>query len=345
MTLPGWITPEIIAIALKVVVACVILVGMVLVAAYMIWLERRLLGLWQDRYGPNRVGPFGLGQVIADMLKIFFKEDWTPPFADKAMFWIAPAIAMAMMMLGFLIIPLADTVWVGDIDVGLLFFLAVAGLAVYAVMLGGWASNSKYALLGGVRSTAQTISYEVFMGISLMGVVMLAGSFNLREIVHDQQGMWFGVIPQWNVITQFLGFLVWIPAALAVTHRTPFDLPEAESELVQGYHTEYSSMKFGMFMVSEYVGIVMVSALTTTLFFGGWDVPWVENEGWFLSLLAFCGKTVFFMASYILVRAALPRPRYDQIMSAGWKVCLPLALINLLGTAAVVLWQSPGVSA
>ncbi|MGH8517800.1 MAG: NADH-quinone oxidoreductase subunit NuoH [Panacagrimonas sp.] len=341
MDLPSWITQEMIDIAIKVVQTVVILLGLVISAAWMIWLERRLLALWQDRYGPNRVGPFGLGQVIADMLKIFFKEDWTPPFADKAMFWIAPAIAMAMMMLGFLIIPLTDTIWVGDLNIGLLFFLAIAGLAVYAVILGGWASNSKYALLGGVRSTAQTISYEVFMGISLMGVVMLAGSFNLREIVHDQQATWFGFIPQWNVFGQFLGFLVWVPAALAVTHRTPFDLPEAEQELVQGYHTEYSSMKFGMFMVSEYVGIVMVSALTTTLFFGGWDVPFVENEGWLLSFLSFSGKTFFFMCAYILVRAALPRPRYDQIMAAGWKVCLPISLINLLGTAAVILWLAP----
>ena len=341
MTLPALVTQEMIDAAIKSVQAVVILVGMVVVSAWMIWLERRLLALWQDRYGPNRVGPFGLGQVIADMLKIFFKEDWTPPFADKAMFWIAPAIAMAMMILGFMIIPLGDTLWIADLNVGLLFFLAIAGLAVYAVILGGWASNSKYALLGGVRSTAQTISYEVFMGVALMGVVMLAGSFNLREIVHDQQGMWFGFIPQWNVFAQFLGFLIWVPAALAVTQ---FDLPEAEQELVQGYHTEYSSMKFGMFMVSEYVGIVMVSALTTTLFFGGWDVPWVENEGWFLSFIAFSGKTFLFMCAYILVRAALPRPRYDQIMAAGWKVCLPLSLINLLGTAAVILWQSSGVT-
>ncbi len=344
MSLPSWATQEVIDAVIKSVQAVVILVGMVVVSAWMIWLERRLLALWQDRYGPNRVGPFGLGQVIADMLKIFFKEDWTPPFADKAMFWIAPAIAMAMMVLGFMIIPLGDTLWIADLNIGLLFFLAIAGLAVYAVILGGWASNSKYALLGGVRSTAQTISYEVFMGISLMGVVMLAGSFNLREIVHSQQVEWFGFIPQWNVFTQILGFIVWVPAALAVTHRTPFDLPEAEQELVQGYHTEYSSMKFGMFMVSEYVGIVMVSALTTTLFFGGWDVPFMDNEGWFLSFLAFSGKTFFFMCAYILVRAALPRPRYDQIMAAGWKVCLPISLINLLGTAAVILWRTPGAT-
>lgn len=331
-----WITPELAAIFWKVFQTIVVLLGLVLSAAWMIWLERRLLGLWQDRYGPNRVGPFGLGQVIADMIKIFFKEDWTPDFVDKVTFWLAPAIAMSMMMLGFLVIPLTDTLWIGDLDIGLLFFLAIAGLSVYAVMLGGWASNSKYSLLGGVRSTAQTISYEVFMGLALMGVVMQAGSFNLREIVHAQEGTI-------NFFTQFLGFLVWVPAALAVTHRTPFDLPEAESELVQGYHTEYSSMKFGMFMVSEYVGIVMVSALTTTLFFGGWLGPGSETYPW-LGFFYFVSKTFLFMCSYILVRASLPRPRYDQIMAAGWKVCLPLALINLLGTGAVILWQNGATS-
>lgn len=327
----AWITPELTAIFWKVVTTIVILLAMVISAAWMIWLERRLLGLWQDRYGPNRVGPFGLGQVIADMLKIFFKEDWTPAFVDKVTFWLAPAIAMSMMMLGFAVIPLTNTLWVADLDIGLLFFLAIAGLSVYAVMLGGWASNSKYSLLGGVRSTAQTISYEVFMGLSLMGVVMLTGSFNIREIVLAQDGTI-------NMLRQPLAFLVWVPAMLAVTHRTPFDLPEAESELVQGYHTEYSSMKFGMFMVSEYVGIVMVSALTTALFFGGWLGPGSEQYP-LLGLAYFIGKTFLFMCSYILVRAALPRPRYDQIMAAGWKVCLPLALINLLGTAAVILWS------
>lgn len=331
-----WITPELVAIFWKVVQTVCILLGLVISAAWMIWLERRLLALWQDRYGPNRIGPLGLGQVIADMIKIFFKEDWTPAFVDKFTFWLAPAIAMGSMLLGFAVIPVTDTLWISDLNIGLLFFLAIAGLAVYAVMLGGWSSNSKYSLLGGVRSTAQTVSYEVFMGLALMGVVMLAGSFNLRDIVHNQQqGLW-------NIIPQFLGFLVWVPAALAVTHRTPFDLPEAESELVQGYHTEYSGMKFGMFMVSEYVGIVMVSALTVVLFFGGWDVPFVDNEGPFLSFLSFAGKTFFFMCSYILVRASLPRPRYDQIMAAGWKVCLPLALLNTLGTAAVILMTMPG---
>jgi NADH-quinone oxidoreductase subunit H len=309
-----------------------ILLCLVVVAAWMIWMERRLLGLWQDRYGPNRIGPFGLGQVVADMVKIFFKEDWLPSFVDKPTFVIAPMIAMSMMLLGFAVIPLTDTLWVSDLNIGLLFFLAIAGLSVYAVMLGGWASNSKYSLIGGIRSTAQTISYEVFMGIALMGVVMQTGSFSLRDIVNAQAGLW-------NVVPQIIGFIVWVPAALAVTHRTPFDLPEAESELVQGYHTEYSGMKFGMFMVSEYVGIVMVSALTVTLFFGGWH-GWLVDRWPLLALFWFCFKTFFFMASYILVRASLPRPRYDQIMAAGWKFCLPLSLLNLVLTGALVLWKS-----
>ncbi len=325
-----WITPALIDIWVAMGKAIVILLGSVIAAAYMIWLERRLLALWQDRHGPNRVGWFGLMQVPADMLKIFFKEDWMPPFADKFTFVLAPFLAMALMMLGLAFIPMTPTWGAANPNLGLLYFLAIAGLAVYAVMLGGWSSNSKYSLLGGLRSTAQTISYEVFMGIALMGVVMQAGSFNLREIVAAQEGLW-------NIVPQFLGFIVWVPAALAVVHRTPFDLPEAESELVQGYHTEYSGMKFGMFMVSEYVGMVLVSALTVTLFFGGWHGPfWTEH----IPFVWFALKTFLFMSSYILVRAALPRPRYDQIMSAAWKVCLPLALLNLLVTGAIVLYKA-----
>jgi len=329
-----WITPELVAIFWSLVKAIVMLLGLVITAAWMIWLERRLLALWQDRLGPNRVGPLGLGQVIADMLKIFFKEDWMPPFADKFTFVLAPFLAMSLMMLGFIFIPMTPTWGVSNTDLGLLYFLAIAGLGVYSVMLGGWASNSKYALLGGLRSTAQTISYEVFMGLALMGVVIQAGSFNLRDIVAAQEGLW-------NVVPQFLGFLVWVPAMLAVVHRTPFDLPEAESELVQGYHTEYSGMKFGMFMVSEYVGIVMVSALTTVLFFGGWHGPFgIGTET--IPFIWFAAKTLLFMCSYILVRAALPRPRYDQIMSAAWLWCLPISLLNLLVTGAIVLAKAQG---
>jgi len=315
--------------------AVVILLVTVVVAAWMIWLERRLLGLWQDRYGPNRVGPFGLGQVIADMIKIFFKEDWIPPFVDKFTFVFAPALAMGLMLLMFALVPVTPGWGVSDMNTGVLVFLALAGLEVYAVMLGGWSSNSKYSLLGGLRVTAQTVSYEVFMGISLMGVVMLAGSFNLREIVVDQAAN------GWNIVPQFFGFCPFIIAAVAVVHRTPFDLPEAESELAAGFHTEYSGMKFGMFFVGEYVGIVLMSAITVVLFFGGWSGPGVESHPW-LAFPWFAVKCLFFMAGFILLRASLPRPRYDQMMAAGWKVCLPLSLLNLLGTAAVVVARSQG---
>ncbi|HUP93123.1 MAG TPA: NADH-quinone oxidoreductase subunit NuoH [Solimonas sp.] len=330
--MPDWLRPY----AVSGSAAVVILLSLVIVAAWMIWLERRLLALWQDRYGPNRVGPFGLGQVVADMVKIFFKEDWTPAFVDKPTFWLAPLIAMSMMMLAFALVPLTSTLMVADLNLGLLFFLAIAGLAVYSVMLAGWASNSKYSLLGGLRSSAQMITYEVFMGLSLMGVVMLAGSFNLRDIVLDQQA------EGWNIARQFFGFCVFSLAAVATTHRTPFDLPEAEQELAAGFHTEYSGMKFGMFFVGEYVGIVLVSALLVVLFFGGWDGPFVSRWPW-LAFPYFAGKTFFFLCLFILLRAALPRPRYDQMMSAGWKFCLPLALLNVIGTGAWVVWKTHGI--
>jgi NADH-quinone oxidoreductase subunit H len=334
-----WITPELAAIISAVFKALVLLIGLVLAGAQMIWLERRMLGLWQDRYGPNRVGWFGLLQVPADMVKIFFKEDWTPPFVDKFTFILAPALAIGLMLLAFCIVPVTPTWVVTSPQNGILFFFAIAGLAVYAVMLGGWSSNSKYALLGGLRSTAQMISYEVFMGVSLMGIVMLAGSFDLNRIVEAQADLWF-------VVPQFFGFCVWILAGIAVIHRIPFDLPEAEAELASGYHTEYSGMKFGMFFVAEYVGIVLISSLTVTLFFGGWQPPFhIDRLIPFLGQIPFiwfAAKTFVFLCVFILLRASLPRPRYDQMMSAAWKVCLPLALVNLLVTAAIVLWRMPG---
>ena len=338
MSLPAWLTPELINTLIQVVEAAIILVALVLTAAYMIWLERRLLGLWQDRYGPNRVGFFGLGQVIADMIKIFFKEDWTPPFVDRAIFWIAPAVAMSTMMLGFLLVPITPWIGVSDLNLAVLLFLALCGLAVYAVMLGGWASNNKYALLGGLRSSAQMISYEVFLGLSLMGVVMQAGSFSLVDVVHWQQEN------AWNIVPQFFGFCTFLLAGFATVHRAPFDLPEAEQELADGYHVEYSSMKFGMFFVGEYVGIVLISALIVVLFFGGWDVPFVDNEGPILALLAFVSKCFIFMSSFILMRASLPRPRYDHMMAAGWKVCLPLTLINVVVTGIVILMTQSGAA-
>lgn len=294
------------------------------IGGMLIWLERRLLALWQDRYGPNRVGPFGLLQVLADMIKVFTKEDWIPPFADKAVFIIAPAVIVVVVLMSFAVVPFAPGIEVVDLNIGLLFFLAMSSLGVYSVALAGWASDSKYSLLGGLRASAQMLAYEVFMGLSLMGVVMLAGSFNLREIVEAQRNVWF-------VIPQFIGFVVFFIAGIAETHRLPFDLPEAESELVAGYHSEYSGMKFGMFFVGEYLGITLISALTVALFFGGWLGPVLPPLVWFLL------KTFFFICFFILLRASFPRPRYDQLMSFGWKLCLPLSLVNLIVTGAWIL--------
>ncbi|MGC3873872.1 NADH-quinone oxidoreductase subunit NuoH [Halomonas sp. GXIMD04776] len=324
----SWLTPQVIAVFVAMAQALVIMLAAVLLGAVMTVIERRLLGLWQDRYGPNRVGPFGSLQLIADMIKIFFKEDWIPPFADRTLFILAPAIAMASLLLSFIIIPFTPNWYVADWNIGLLFFLAMGGINVYSVLLGGWSSGNKYALIGAMRSSAQTISYEVFMGLALMGVVAMAGSFNMREIVNAQQGLWY-------VVPQFLGFCNFIIAGFAVVHRHPFDQPEAEQELADGYHVEYSSMKFGMFFIGEYVGMVLVSALTVTLFFGGWHGPLLPPIVWFAL------KTGFFLVLFILVRASLPRPRYDRVMSFGWKICLPLTLINLLITGAAILLAAP----
>jgi NADH-quinone oxidoreductase subunit H len=294
------------------------------IASGLIWLERRVLALWQDRYGPNRVGPFGLLQVVADMIKIFTKEDWIPPFADKPVFVLAPAIIVLTVLMTFAVLPIAPGIIVTDINVGLLFFLAMSSLGVYGVVLAGWSSDNKYSLLGGLRAAAQMISYEVFMGLSLMGVVVLAGSFDLVKIVEAQRKMWF-------VIPQFLGFVLFLIAGIAETRRLPFDLPEAESELVAGYHSEYSGMKFGMFFVGEYLGVTLISALIAVLFFGGWLGPWLPPIVWFFI------KIFFFICFFILLRASLPRPRFDQLMSWGWKLMLPLALANILITGAVAL--------
>ncbi len=314
-----------------VVKAFIILFGVVICAAFLSFVERRLLALWQDRYGPNRAGPFGLLQLPADMVKMFFKEDWTPPFVDKLTFWLAPAIAMSGLLLSFLVIPIVPGWVAADLNIGLLFFFAMAGLAVYAVMFAGWSSNNKYALLGGIRSTAQTVSYEVFMGLSLMGIVAVTGSFNLTDIVNAQKDCWF-------VFPQFLGFFTFAIAGVAVAHRSPFDLPEAEQELAAGFHTEYSGLKWGMFFVGEYVGVVLISALATVLFFGGWLPPFQwSGFDWIPPFFWFAAKTAFFIMLFILIRAALPRPRYDQIMDFGWRICLPITLVNLVGTAAVVL--------
>jgi NADH-quinone oxidoreductase subunit H len=317
-------------IALGLLNAFGILIGLLGLAALLTWIERRLLGLWQDRYGPNRAGPFGSLQVLADMIKILFKQDWVPPFADAPVFVMAPAIAMITVFLAFAAIPLTPSIGIaGNLNIGVLFFLAFSALTVYGVVLGGWASNNKYSLLGGMRAAAQMLSYEVFMGLSLLGVVLIAGSFNLVDIVRAQHGLWF-------IVPQFIGFVVFTIAGVAETHRLPFDLPEGENELGAGYHTEYSGMKFGLFFVGEYAGIVLVSAMITTLFLGGWGGPLLPPIVWFLL------KTSALIALFILLRAALPRPRYDQLMAYGWKVMLPLSLLNLAVTGAVVLAMRPG---
>jgi len=298
------------------------------VAAVSTMLERRLLGFWQDRHGPNRVGPFGLLQVMADAVKMLFKQDWIPPFADKVVFVMAPIIGFAAVLLEFGVIPITPS-WsiAGDLNVGLLFIFAMMGLAVYSVVLAGWSSNNKFALLGGMRAAAQMISYEVFMGLSLMGVVMTAGSFSLHDIVLAQSKCWF-------IVPQIVGFVVFMIAGVAETHRLPFDLPEGENELGAGFHTEYSGMKFGMFFLAEYAGVAMISAVVTTLYLGGWAGPILPPFLWFAI------KVALLICFFILLRAALPRPRYDQLMSFGWKILLPLSLLNIVVTGAVLLWQA-----
>jgi NADH-quinone oxidoreductase subunit H len=308
----------------SVLFAVLLVFGILFSAAFVIWIERRLLALFQERYGPNRVGPLGLVQVVADIVKILTKENWVPPFADKPVFVIAPMIIMVTVLASFAVIPLGPGLVASDINVGLLFFLAMSSLAVYSVALAGWASNSKFALIGGIRAVGQMVSYEVFMGISLLGIVVQAGSFSLVDIIEAQRKLWF-------CVPQFVGFVVFFIAGLAETRRIPFDLPEAESELTAGYHTEYSGFKFAMFYLGEYVGVTLISAMVVVLFFGGWLGPWLPPFAWFAL------KTLIFVAIFILIRGSLPRPRYDQLISFGWKLMFPLALANLVATGGIVL--------
>nr|BET44573.1 MAG: NADH-quinone oxidoreductase subunit NuoH [Candidatus Aschnera chinzeii] len=304
-----------------------ILILLLICSALLSFYERRILAVFQNRYGPNRVGWCGLLQILADMIKLIFKEDWIPKFADKIIFIISPTFAFCSSMIIFAIIPISPTCYVVNLHIGLLFFLMIAGLTTYSILYSGWSSNNKYALLGAIRATAQTLSYEVFLGISLLGVVVKAGSFNLIEIVYSQQNTW-------NVLPQCLGFIMFLIAALAIVHRHPFDQPESEQELIDGYRIEYSGMKFGLFFISEYIGIISISGLITTLFFGGWLGPWLPHHVWFML------KTSFFITLIILIRASLPRPRYDQILKYSWTIYLPLSLINLLITAFCKLYYS-----
>lgn len=309
------------------------ILGVVLaLAALLIWFERRMLGFFSERLGPNRVWIFGIGQSIADVVKLLWKEDWVPPFADKPVFIIAPLIIPIVMLMSFAVIPIAPGVGIFDMNVGLLWIFAMAGLAAYSAMLGGLASNNKFSLLGSLRAAGQMISYEVFMGIAILGVVMCADSFNLREIVEAQENTWF-------IFPQFLGFIVFFIAGIAESHRWPFDLPEGEAEIISGFNTEYSGMKFGFFFVGEYIGMLVMSVLIPVLFFGGYHAPFgLEFGGPIISGVFWLSmKSFFFVMIFILIRAALARPRYDQLMRYGWLVMLPLSLLNLLVTGAVIL--------
>lgn len=316
-------------ILFKLLEIIIIIALLIPIAAMLVWVERRMIGIWQDRLGPNRVGPYGILQPLADLLKILGKEDWVPPFSERLVFTIAPVIGAVCVLMSFAVIPFSPNIGVSNLNIGLLFFLAMASLSVYSVVLAGWASNSKYALLGSMRAAAQTVSYEVFMGLSVMGVVLLTGSFNLREIVLAQESGWL-------IQTQFLGFIIFLIAGIAESHRLPFDLPEAETELTAGFHTEYSGLKFSLFFLGEYLGVTLISAMSVVLFFGGWLMP-EPLSSWLPPLVWFILKILCFVMFFILLRTSLPRPRFDQLLSFGWKYMLPLALINLLVTAAFKL--------
>ena len=339
-------TPSSLAFSLLLILAKVVVVLIVLMTtvAYAVWLERKVVARIQSRWGPYRVGPYGLLQPLADGLKIFFKEDFVPSEVDRVVFWLAPFLAFSLALLSIAVIPFGESITIAgevirfqitDLNVGLLFILAVTSLGVYGVALAGWGSNSKYPLLGGLRSSAQMISYELSLGLGLMGVVMLTGSLSLREIVEGQQSLW-------NIFKQPVGFLIYFTAAVAETNRVPFDLPEGESELVGGFHTEYSSLKFAMFFMAEYANIVTVSCLATLMFFGGWLGP-VFGPPVLRALLPvfwFCLKVFCFLFVYIWIRGTLPRFRYDQLMAFGWKFLLPVGLLNVLATGLILALRS-----
>ena len=304
-------------------------------AAYLVFAERRILAWVQDRKGPNRVGPFGLLQPLADLIKLLTKEDLLPAAADKWLFYLAPAMAAIPAIMIFAVIPFGAPLQVAghtvplvvaDLNIGLLFFLALSSIAVYGVAIGGWASNSKYSLLGGIRGLAQLISYELSMGLSLVPVVMLARSFRLSDIVNAQADVWF-------IVYQPVAFIIFLISIIAECKRTPFDLPEGESELVAGFHTEYSGMRFAIFMLGEYINIVLLGALATTFFLGGWHGPLLPPAAWFLI------KTLAFTIFFIWVRGTMPRLRYDQLMYFGWKLLTPLALLNILVTGWLLVFR------
>ncbi len=335
-----------VTVAKLLVVATIVLT----IVPVMVWVERRGAAFIQDRLGPNRVGPWGLFQPVIDVVKLLFKERVTPAAVNPVLFWLAPGIAVFVALVTFIVIPfgagkdvrlfgveLSGLTVAPQLDVGVLYLLALGSLSVYGIVLAGWSSNNKYSLLGGLRSSAQLISYELAMTVSVLGVLLTTGSLRLDDVVARQQQH------VWNCIPQVVGFITFLVAAFAETNRLPFDLPEAETELVAGYHVEYSAMGFGAFMMSEYINMVTASGLAVTLFFGGWSVPFLHLSGWLgllASIVAFLVKMSFFLWLFVWVRWSLPRFRYDQLMSLGWKGLLPLATLNLVwvGVAMSMGW-------
>lgn len=314
----------------------VLIIALLTVFAYLMLFERKILGWFQLRLGPNRTGPWGLAQPIADGVKMIFKEDIIPQDADRFIFKLAPVVSLFVAFAAFAVIPVGPPIKIGDWvlplsiadpNAGVLVLLAFTSLAVYGIALGGWASQSKYALLGALRSTAQMISYELTMGMSLVGVILLTGSLRLNDIVAAQEDLWF-------IVLQPVGFLLFYVSAVAEVNRVPFDLPEAETELVSGYHTEYSGMRYAMFAIAEYVNMITVSSLVTLLYLGGWNGPaFLPPVIWFVL------KVSVFLFVFIWMRATLPRLRYDRLMTFGWKVMLPVAFLNLVATAAWVAFR------
>jgi NADH-quinone oxidoreductase subunit H len=341
----AWLPPA--PIIAHLVLIVVVFTMLILSSAFMVWMERKVCAYIQDRNGPNRVGFAGVLQPFADVLKLMFKEELRPKAADALLFAIAPVLSAAAAFAAFAVIPFGtETTFFGlldqpiplqvtDVNVAVLVVFAITSMGIYGIVLAGWSSNSKYSLLGGLRSSAQMISYELSYGLAIAAVIMMAGSLSLREIVMNQEGYWLGFIPRWYVIPQFLGFLIFMTAGVAETNRAPFDFPEAEQELVAGYHTEYSSMSFAMFFLAEYVNMVTVSAVATSLYLGGWLGPLLPD---WLSWMWFLLKVFLLLFFYVWMRWTLPRYRYDQLMEFGWKYLLPAAVVNLLVTAAMILW-------
>ncbi len=341
---------SIIIILIKILI--IIFLVLVLGAAMAVLAERRVSAFIQERIGPNRVGPGGIIQPFADVVKLVMKEDIVPVQANRFIHDLAPIISIGVALSTFAIVPFGNTIelfgrqiklMLADVDIGILYLLALTSIGVYGVSLAGWSSNSKYSLLGGLRSSAQLISYELSMGLSLIGVLMISGTLRLDQIVLQQAGYWWGFIPKWNIFLQPVGFITFMIAAFAETNRLPFDLPEAEPELVGGYHTEYTGMKFGLFFLAEYANVITSSAVIVTLFFGGWHLP--TSESWGLSpqllailqVLTFLTKVILSVIFFIAVRWTIPRFRYDQLMRIGWKVMLPVAIANFLITGIVIL--------